>query len=86
MTAALPDARDERARFDAAFRSASMLSIYALHGFIGDFRALMALAAAGQGDARADAAHTLARLRSFARTFPAARPFLAEATGLAKDL
>ena len=75
----LSDARDERARFDAAFRSATMLSIYALHGFIGDFRALMLLAAAGQGDARAEAARALARLRSFARTFPAARPFLSEA-------
>jgi hypothetical protein len=82
----LSDARDERARFDAAFRSATMLSIYALHGFIGDFRALILLAATGQGDARAEAARALARLRAFARTFPAARPFLSEAVAEVRAL
>jgi DNA-binding SARP family transcriptional activator/predicted ATPase len=76
----LSDARDERARFEAAFRSASMLSIYALHGFVGDFRALVILRGEAQETARA-----LARLKGFARTFPAARPFLSEATRLASD-
>jgi predicted ATPase/DNA-binding SARP family transcriptional activator len=83
----LSEARDERVRFEAAFRGASMLSIYALNGFIGDFRALILLAAEEPpGYAQAEAALALARLRGFARTFPAARPFLAEAARLARDV
>jgi hypothetical protein len=75
----LADARDERARFDAVFRGSSMLSIYALHGFIGDVMALRLIGEAA-GEARTEEMQAaLARLRSFARTFPAARPFLAGA-------
>jgi hypothetical protein len=81
----LPEARDERARFEAACRSASMLSVYALHGFIGDFRALLLMAEEEPG-ARAEFGRALSRLRGFARSFPAARPFLSEATHLARDL
>jgi predicted ATPase len=81
----LADARDERTRFDAAFRGASMLSVYALNGFVGDFMALLALAENGSGDARSEAGRAIGRLRGFARTFPAARPFFAEATRLASD-
>jgi hypothetical protein len=76
----LSDAREERARFDAAFRSASMLSVYALHGFIGDFRALRLLGEAGDAGAPEATRAAIARLRTFAKTFPAVRPFLAEAS------
>jgi len=72
------DAAIERDRWDAAFRSASMLSVYALNGFIADFNALRLLGF--EGDAGPSARATLRRFRRFAADFPAARPFLAQAT------
>jgi hypothetical protein len=77
----LQNAREERARFDAAFRSASMLSIYALHGFVGDFRALVLM-----GGDQGEMTRALARFAAFARTFPGARPHLAAARAQAGAL
>lgn len=74
------DAASERERFDMAFVSASMLSVYALNGFIADFNALQLIGE--DGHAGPAARPTLRRLRRFAATFPAARPFLTQATAV----
>jgi predicted ATPase len=79
------EAREERQRFDMAFRSADMLSVYALNGFVADFRALLVLCEATPGDLHHAARRPISRLRRFARTFPAARPRLAEAVRLVRD-
>ena len=80
------DAVGHRKAFDAVFRRASMLSVYALNGFHSDIEALCLITdRTGRGAGR-EAHRAIQRLRDMARAFPAARPFLAWANERTRHL
>jgi DNA-binding SARP family transcriptional activator len=76
------DAAEERRRFAHVFRTADMLSVYALNGFIADFMAVIEQCEAGRIDAAQSVPDALRRFGRFASTFPTASRYLQRAKRL----